>query len=120
MCFQEQSRDIFVLTVILHHVVTINLTLIGALVVTRAMLRHLTSRRCIILIIIVADEELFLKTDNKQHCLNPITANAHASVPRDMKSLQDLGFSFVRTRVLCTAYTCIIMHAGVEFVTPHP
>jgi len=33
--------------------VTIYLTLIGALVVTHAMLRRLTSRRCIIIIIII-------------------------------------------------------------------
>ena len=38
---------------LLHHVVTIYLTLIGALVVTHAMLRRLTSRRCIIIIIII-------------------------------------------------------------------
>jgi len=37
--------------VILHHIVTIYLMLIGALVVTHAMLRHLTSRHCIIIII---------------------------------------------------------------------
>jgi len=99
--FKNSLKTYLFKTVILHHAVTIYLTLIGALVVTHAMLRCLTSRHCIIIIIIIIIIMIGAIFHPHSNC-NPISTNTnlnpkpnpnHNHTPRMENSLELIQLS---------------------------